>query len=256
MKHAFIDEHSHIDSLIHRLDPRVKVISFCFFVVLVVLTGLVSWLAFALYGLLLFCLVSLSRIPPGYIFKRSLVILPFVFMIVLFIPFMKQGKTIGGFSLGSLQLTVTDEGLIIFWSVLVKAWLSILCMILLTSATRFSDLLKALEKMRFPTLMIMVLSFMYRYVFVIEDEFMKMRQARESRSTGRSGWLEWKVTANMIGVLFIRAYERAEAVYLAMCSRGFTGRIHTLHPFQLTRRDLIFLMAMMVSLAAIQWAGR
>jgi cobalt/nickel transport system permease protein len=60
----------------------------------------------------------------------------------------------------------------------------------------------------------------------------------------------------MIGVLFIRAYERAEAVYLAMCSRGFTGRIHTLHPFQLTRRDLIFLMAMMVSLAAIQWAGR
>jgi hypothetical protein len=41
-----------------------------------------------------------------------------------------------------------------------------------------------------------------------------------------------------------------------MCSRGFTGRIHTLHPFQLTRRDLIFLMAMMVSLAAIQWAGR
>jgi cobalt/nickel transport system permease protein len=93
------------------------------------------------------------------------------------------------------------------------------------ATTRFSELLKAFEKLGCPKIITMIMSFMYRYIFVIEDELMKMKQAKESRSVGGSGFFHAKALANMLGTLFIRSYERAEAVYLAMCARGFDGDV-------------------------------
>jgi cobalt/nickel transport system permease protein len=63
---------------------------------------------------------------------------------------------------------------------------------------------------------------MYRYIFVLEDEFLRMQRAFQSRSLGnKKGWFLTRSFANMVGVLFIRAYERAERIYLAMCARGY-----------------------------------
>jgi cobalt/nickel transport system permease protein len=161
----------------------------------------------------------------------------------------------GGYSFGTLKLTVTYDGLMILWNVTVKAILSVLCTILLITTTRFSDLLKALEKLKCPRLFTMVLSFMYRYIFVIEDELMKMRQAKESRSVGGSRWFHTKVLANMLGVLFIRAYERGENVYLAMCSRGFDGQIRTMNDFRLKMTDFCFLFILISILTGIRIFG-
>ena len=68
----------------------------------------------------------------------------------------------------------------------------------------------------------MLLSFLYRYFFVLEDQWQRMSLARQARTFGgrRFGWA---VPASMLGTLFLRAYERGEAVYLAMRSRGFNG---------------------------------
>lgn len=108
-------------------------------------------------------------------------------------------------------------------NILFKAYLSVLCMILLVNTTKFCDLLSGLEKLKFPRIITMILSFMYRYIFVIQDELMKMKQAKECRSISRAKRRDFKAYAFMLGVLFIRSFERAEAVYLAMCSRGFNG---------------------------------
>lgn len=256
MEHAYIDEHSDIDSIIHRLDPRIKIIGFITFILFVIFTRPDSFMTFALYGGLITILILLSKIPIKFVFKRSLVIVPFVLMISIFIPFIKEGKIAGGYSLGTLKLSVTYKGLLIFWNVLAKSYLSILCMILLMTSTRFSDFLKALEGLRCLKIITMILSFMYRYIFVTQDELMKMRQAKYSRSVGGSKWLHTKTLANMIGVLFIRSYERAESVYLAMCSRGFDGRIKTISDFRLTKKDFIFLLLIIISLVCIRLLGR
>lgn len=255
MKHTFIDEYSKINSFIHRLDPRIKIIGFLFFILLVVFTRPNSIFAFALYGIVISILILLSKVPIKHILKRSLVIIPFVLTIAIFIPFFKKGRVAGGYSFGTLKLTVTYDGLMILWNVYVKATLSILCTILLITTTRFSDLLKALEKLKCPRLFTMVLSFMYRYIFVIEDELMKMRQAKESRSVGGSRWFHTKVLANMLGVLFIRAYERGENVYLAMCSRGFDGQIRTMNDFRLKMSDFCFLFILISILTGIRIFG-
>ena len=255
MKHAYIDEHSNIDSYIHRLDPRIKIIALFAFILFVIFTRPTSFIAFALYGVLIAALILLSKIPFGFILKRSLVIIPFVLMAAIFIPFFKKGEVAGGYSFGTLKLTVTYDGLMIFWNILVKAYLCILSMILLVTSTKLSDFLKALEKLRFPSVFVIILSFMYRYIFVVQDELMKMRQAKEARSIGGSRWFHAKVLANMIGVLFMRTYERGESVYLAMCSRGFDGKIKTMDGFQLKMKDFCFLSIMIGVLTGIRILG-
>jgi len=255
MRHSYLDEYSQINSLIHHLDPRIKIIIFVVFILFVIFTSPTSFKAFALYGLLITILVLLSKIPLQFFLRRSLNIIPFVLLISFFIPFIKEGKVAGGYSFGTLKLTVTYDGLMIFWNILIKAYLSILCMILVMVSTGFTDFLKALEKIKFPQLITMILSFMYRYIFVVEDELMKMQQAKEARSVGGSRWFHAKALANMLGVLFIRTYERAEAVYLAMCCRGFNGKIQTINDFQLGKKDWAFFFVMLAVLFGIRWAG-
>lgn len=163
-------------------------------------------------------------------------------MIAIFIPFFKKGEIAGAYSFGSLKLSVSYDGLLILWNVFIKSFLSVLIMILLVSSTKFIDMLKALEKLRCPKLIIMIMSFMYRYIFVFIDELLIMNQAKESRMVGKKWWFNIKTLANMIGSLFVRSYERGESVYLAMCSRGYSGAIRTLDNFCIKASDRMFLI--------------
>lgn len=255
MKHFFIDKYSGLDSCIHRLDPRVKIIAMFALILSVIFTPPDAFVSLALFFILIGALVVLSRIPVGFVLQRSLVIVPFVLMVAVFIPFFKKGEIAGGYSLGSLELTVSYSGLMVLWNVLIKSYLSVLSMILLVASTAFSDLLKAMEKLRVPRLFLLIISFMYRYIFLFEDELMKMRQAKESRSVGGSKPFHAKTLANLLGVLFIRAYERGEQVYLAMCSRGFSGEIRTLDDFRLRKSDLYFLLIIIAALTGISAIG-
>ena len=227
MKHSFLDQYSDRDSLIHRLDPRTKFLATLLFILALTLTPPGRWSAFAVYFLLIAVLVLLSRVPILYILKRSLVIMPFVLMIAVFVPFFKEGEVAGSYNIWLWEVSVTYNGLQVLGNILAKAWLSILSLILLTSTTRIASLLAGLEQLRLPRVMVMILSFMYRYIFVLVDEVMRMKQARDSRDFGGSRWRRIRTIGNMTGTLFIRSYERGERVYAAMMARGFEGHSRT-----------------------------
>ncbi|MFC1989277.1 cobalt ECF transporter T component CbiQ [Chloroflexota bacterium] len=240
MKHSFIDQYSDRDSLIHRLDPRTKFLTTLCLILAVAVTPPGTWPAFALYFLLVAILVILSKVPIFYVLQRSLVIMPFVLMIAIFVPFFKEGEVAGSYNLWLWQVSVTYNGLQVLMNIVIKAWLSILGLILLTSTTKVSSLLKGLEQLHLPRVMVMILSFMYRYLFVLVDETMRMKQARDSRNFG-GGWL-WQIRtiSNMVGTLFIRSYERGERVYAAMVARGFDGQTRTLDHLNFKRADAYF----------------
>jgi cobalt/nickel transport system permease protein len=249
VNHSFIDEHSNIESPLSRLDPRVKIAGFIGLVICIALTGRQSFQAYFFYGILVASLAVVSRIPLEHILKRSLVIMPFILMLAVFIPF-QGGDVI--YRIGPVPICRT--GLLLFSGLAVKSFLSVVSIIVLTAGTPFTSLLKGLQDLRVPSIIIMVMSFMYRYFFIIEDEFMKMKQARESRSAGKANRLRFRSLANMIGVLFIRAYERSESVYMAMCSRGFTGKVITAQGgCRLNYRDLAFLAIIALSVSGIHW---
>lgn len=255
MEHGFIDKYSRTESFLSHVDPRVKVISLLAFIVCVVSTDFRFYSTFTLYGLILAVLTFLSRIPFLELLRRMLVAAPFMLMTALFIPFMEGVAIARVLNFGPVSLVITREGLILFGNIIVKASFALLCAILMTATTRFPELLKALEKLKCPQVLIMILSFMYRYIFVVQNEFMMMRRAKDARSIGGRRWFHIKALASMIGVLFIRSYERAESVYLAMCSRGFNGRIRTMQGFQFTPKDAAFLLLMFSSLLGARFLG-
>ncbi len=101
MKHSFLDQYSDRDSFIHRLDPRTKLITTLVFILAVITTPPTRWQVFVLYLFLIATLIILSRVPILYVLKRSLVIIPFVALVTISIPFVKEGEIAGKEEIGS-----------------------------------------------------------------------------------------------------------------------------------------------------------
>jgi cobalt/nickel transport system permease protein len=138
-------------------------------------------------------------------------------------PFFGSGETI---QVGPFELY--REGLIAGAGIVVKGTLGVMTAIILSTSTTAREILRGLERLRLPVLMVQIASFMLRYVNVISDEMERMKIARESRGFHATGIKHWKVIATSAAALFIRSYERGERVHLAMLSRGFTGELpHT-----------------------------
>ena len=240
MKHSFLDQYASLDSFIHKLDPRTKLVTTMVFILALTLTAPNRWQAFAFYFLAIATLVLLSKVPVLYILKRSLVIIPFVLLIAIFVPFFREGEVAGSYNIWLWQVSVTYSGLQVLWNILAKAWLSILSLILLTSTTKITTLLECLVQLHMPRVMVLILSFMYRYIFVLVDEVLRMKQARDSRNFGGSRLWQLRTIGNMIGTLFIRSYERGERVYAAMLARGFDGQSRTLNRLSFRSADTYF----------------
>jgi cobalt/nickel transport system permease protein len=237
VKHSYIDRFSEIGSPIARLDPRIKITAFLSLIVFTVVTRGSSRQEFCLQGALALVLVLVSKVPLGFIFKKSLVVIPFVAVVSVF------------------NIVAGNQIIETFLATLSKSLISVVYLILLVATTRFPDLMKAFERLKCPQLITTILSFMYRYVFVIEDELMTMKMAKESRSFGGSALFHAKVFSNILGSLFIRSYERAEEIYLAMCARGFDGDIRTLGEFKLRMADAVFLFTVALVMLSIRFAG-
>jgi cobalt/nickel transport system permease protein len=151
------------------------------------------------------------------LFKRSLIEIPFVFFAIL-MPFFGSGEKV---QVGPFDLY--REGLIAGSGIVVKGTLGVMTAIILSTSTTAREILRGLERLKLPVLMVQIASFMLRYVNVVNDEMERMKVARESRGFEATGIKHWKVLATAAGALFIRSYERGERVHLSMLSRGYAG---------------------------------
>ena len=260
--HAHVFDQYHFqESLIHRLDPRVKVLVTVGFIVSNAILPDGRWLAFAVAWVFLLLVNDLSQLGLGFTFKRSFVALPFALVAVSAI-FAPQGNPLAVWNLGFITLVPTDFGLIRFFSIMIRSWLSVQVAILLVATTQFPDLIHAFEHLRVPRILTTIVAFLYRYLFVLTDEVYRLLRARESRSAGlpdlkRGGKLTWraKVAGSMAGQLFLRSYERSDRIYNAMLSRGYTGHIRTLNPHVMKRLDWLALVLAMISIFFVQLIG-
>ncbi|MEJ2747611.1 MAG: cobalt ECF transporter T component CbiQ [Anaerolineae bacterium] len=255
------DRYQEGQSYIHQLDPRVKVVITILFILSNVLLPDGAWLAFlAAWGVIV-AAGFLAQMPPGYLFKRSFIVLPFTLAAVT-VMFTLPGTAVATFPLGSRIITISDTGLLRFVSIIIRSWLSIQWAIWLTATTQFPDLLHALRHLHVPRLLIAIISFMYRYLFVLADEASRLLRAREARSAAPQGGhgggtLLWraKVAGGMVGQLFIRSLERSERVYNAMLARGYRGQLLTMNPHVMETDDWLGLGTAVLILSLIQIIG-
>jgi cobalt/nickel transport system permease protein len=256
---AFLDRYRDAGTFVHRLDPRAKFLAVLLFIIGVAITQPPAWWAYAAFFVLVAAFALVSRTSPGYLLKRSLIVEPFVFFVAIFVPFFRQGEVLAAVNIGGWHISIFREGTLVFFGIMIKAWLSILALILLTTTTRLPDLLGGLERLRLPRVMVMILSFMYRYIFVLVEEVGRLRTARDSRGYG-GGTRRHRIrtVGTMVGTLFIRSYERGERIYNAMLSRGYDGHLRSLRRLAVTTADVLFLAgagAAVIAVTALAHAG-
>ena len=211
--------HFHGHSPVHRAPAHLKVLALLAFAIVVVATPRDAYLAFAGYAALLAVVIGVSRVPPTYLLKRTVVEVPFVVFAVL-LPFVATGP-----QTEVLGVSVSEHGLEAGVALLIKGTLGVLASLTLAATTEPQDLLLGLERLRMPQQLVQIMAFMIRYLDVVTDEMHRMKVARESRGFSARNPQHWPVLARSAGALFIRSYERGERVHLAMLSRGYTGKM-------------------------------
>jgi len=206
------------------------------FISTVALTPVEAWPAYVLLLSVILSVEILSDLGIGYVLKRAALALPFV-LAAAPVVFTTEGTVLVSLRLGTSRLSTTMEGLARFVSVALKSWLSVQAGIVLASSTPFPDLLQAMRAIHIPRLLVAMFGLMWRYLFVLVDEALRLTRARAARS-GQSdrpgaragGSLVWRarVTGGMAGNLFLRAFERSDRIYMAMVSRGYDGEARSL----------------------------
>ncbi len=201
------------------------------FIIVSVSTPITQWQAFIAYFAAIFLVSLIAKIPTLTLLTRSLIEIPFIFFAIL-MPFFGTGER---FEVGPFNLY--RESLLAGAGIVVKGTLGVLSAVVLSTSTTARELLRGLEKLHLPKLMVQIAAFMLRYVNVISDEMERMKIARESRGFTATGIKHWKVLATAAAALFIRSYERGERVHLAMLSRGFDGVLPTLNSQTVSARQ-------------------
>lgn len=258
MLHVNLADHSHRGSSpIHRLDARIKILGALLFILAVTLLPVGAWFSLAVFWLATLFIAHRSGLGLTYALKRSFVALPFA-LAAITLPLTVPGPVLG--QLGPFTFSV--PGTLRFFTVVAKSWVAVQMAVLLTVTTPFPDLLWAMRELHIPKPLISIVSFMYRYMFVLADESLRLRRAREARAAvgagGKSGGsLLWrgKVAGGMVGNLALRAFERSERIYNAMLARGFKGELLTLRAPQLTEVDRFVLVGWVTFLALVTLIG-
>jgi cobalt/nickel transport system permease protein len=211
--------HYHGHSPIHRAPAHLKIVVLVAFTILVVATPGDRYLLFGAYLLVTAIAIGVSRVPPAYLLKRSLIEVPFL-VFALLLPFVAHGP-----QTQVLGLSVSETGLQAAWGLLAKGTIGVLASLTVAATTEPQDLVAGLERLRLPRQLVQIMAFMVRYLEVVTGEMQRMKVARESRGFSARDPRQWPVLARSTGALFIRSYERGERVHLAMLSRGYTGRM-------------------------------
>jgi cobalt/nickel transport system permease protein len=202
MHHDFIDRYSRLNSPVHRLPSGLKLVTALAFLLATILLP-ASWIGgFAVIAALLLGLAAVSRIPPGFLAGRLLMLEPFVLGIAILSLFQPGGVNL-------------------FLLLLIRSTLCLFTVLLLSNTTPFADSLRVLKRCHIPGLLVTTLALLYRYLFVLIDELERMQRARAARTFRSSRWKTWQVLAAIAGQLFVRSTERAERIYAAMCARGW-----------------------------------
>jgi len=207
------------DSAVHRLPPEVKIVAAVAMTVAVVATPREVFWAFGAYALLLAGVAVVAGVGAGWLGKRALIETPFVVLAVL-LPVVGSGERVQW-----IGVSLSVDGLYGAWNIFAKGTLGVIVSLLLAGTTPMRDLLLGLERLRAPQVLVQIATFMLRYLDVIGDQARRMRIARVSRGHDPGFLWQARAFATSVGSLFIRSFERGERVYLAMLSRGYTGRM-------------------------------
>lgn len=219
------------NSIIHRMDPRAKLVGVFLFVFIVFLANN-AWT----YGILLFFTVLgvfLSRVPISFVYRGlKPVIFIIIFTFILNALFTHRGNIL--FEWGWLQLTTEGLKQAIFISIRLLSIIMITTLLTLTTTPiditdGLETLLRPLKKWHFPVHeFALMMSIALRFIPTLLEETEKIMKAQTARGVDfTSGSLakRGKAIVPLLVPLFVSAFKRAEDLAMAMEARGYRGDV-------------------------------
>jgi cobalt/nickel transport system permease protein len=239
------------NSAVHRMDPRLRVLSGALYSLVVALSGRFEILGAALALAVL--LAAVARLSPAAVLKRLAVVNSLVLFLWVVLPFTYQGNT--WFYMGPFP--VTREGVLLCTTITLKSNAIVLWSIVFFSTMPVAVLGHALNCLKIPANLVALLLMTYRYIFVLESERIQLVRAVRMRCFSPGTNLHtYRTYAYMVGMLLVRAADQGERVHQAMLCRGFSGKFHCLTEMSFKRSDTVWAIAlciMIFSLAIFQW---
>ncbi len=242
------------DSLVQRLDPRLKILAAVAWSFLAALVGSIPAALAGLAGSLVLALAA--RLQPGEALRRLSVINVFVLFMWLMLPFSfsSPGRVVA--SLGFLE--ITREGLDLTILLTIKANAVALGAMALLGRASTLQLAAAARRLGVPEKLTALFLLMLRYFEVIKQEYGRLRVAMRMRAFRPGMNLHtYRTFASLVGMLLVRSVDRAERVHAAMLCRGYRGRFWLDEEFRLRRVDLaagLILGLMMAGVAGLNVA--
>jgi cobalt/nickel transport system permease protein len=253
MHHDSIDRYAGRTSPVHRLDARAKLLAALAWTAAAVseprheIAGLLPYLVPPVGALLL------SGIPPGFVLKRLLALSPFVLAVAAVNPLFETApvEVVAGRWTAEVR-----AGWVTAASIFLKFVVSALALLALAATTRLSRVAGALSSLGLPRLLAMQVTILYRYLFLVIDEFERRRRAAEARTVGTIGLAaRARLSGSQLAGLFSRSLERAERVSQAMAARGFDGTLPRTPGERFRAADLLFLAAVLALAAGLRFRG-
>ena len=239
-------------SPVHRLDPAAKTVAALAAVLATVLVGRGHFLPLAPVAAALAVYHAIGRVPLKYSAKRLLIVSPFAVAAAILFPVLEPGWAVWTATVGGWHIVVTQQGLLRAADIVSRFFLCVWAALLLLSTTRFQDMVTALGRLHVPRVLVTQMAFMYRYLWVLSDEVMRLRIARAARDCGHGSWsLRMHSQAAVVGVLFLRTLDRSERIYRAMTARGFVGRMGATLAEALRPTDWLFAIAAVAAAAGV-----
>jgi energy-coupling factor transport system permease protein len=229
MEKMIIGRYVPLDSLIHRMDPRSKLLLVFLFVCIVFLAN--NALTYMILGIFTCLLLGLSKIPIRFLYAGLKPVLFLVlFTLVLHLFLTKEGDILVKFG----WIEIYEEGLRQGAFISLRFFYLILITSLLTLTTTpieitdgLETLLEPLKKVNFPVHeMALMMSISLRFIPTLmqeTDKIMKAQMARGVEFTSGPIKERLKAIVPLLIPLFVSSFKRAEELAIAMEARGYRG---------------------------------
>ncbi len=200
-------------SICHALPAGMKLLLTLTAIIVAGIIPLELWPAQGLLLALVFVGLSLAGVTMPYLLRRLGLFLPLLLVFGFSAPILRSNDAVWSWTF-SLWLRCTVSFMAGLW---------------LIHVLPFRELLTTLRRWHCPPALIAMLGFMYRYSFILWDELHRLRNARAARDFGGGPWWRaWSINSQVIGLLLLRAMERAERTHRAMLARGWDGSVRFL----------------------------
>ena len=251
MHHNHIDRFAHGDSPVHRLDGRTKLLALVAYLAVLISFGRHDLVSLAPMAIWPAALLWLGGIPMRFALRRVVLLSPLILMLGVMSPLYDRGPMT--LAAGPWQWQTTG-GMLAGLTLATKFALGVLAVTAVTCTTRFSSLLESMRRLGMPSLLVMQVGMLYRYLYVLVDEAMRVRLARDFRGAALATTMRrLSAVGSIIGSLFVRTLDRSERIALAMQARGYNAQTLAISPARISGIDLATMLATFVYLLICRW---